>query len=312
MSVEHTAVVMRTATDHRISRGGSVHRSTMDVLVLGHRGAVGRHVVDALGARGHAVRTLGRRTGDVVGDLRDPDVVARAAAGAGAIVNCAGASVALGLGKGWRGYRAVDVPIGLATIEAARRTDARVVYVGAFHVPALRRCADVDAHERVVDAMRDIDGVVVRATGFYSAFAALVPLARRGVLVDIGNGRARTNPIAEADLAQVIADAVTGDGPREIAAGGPEVMTRRELFEQVAASVERRVRIFAAPVWLAGVGAAMLRCAHPRIGQFARFATLLAKFDNIAPAVGTIRLAEYLAGITACRRDILMESAASG
>jgi uncharacterized protein YbjT (DUF2867 family) len=267
----------------------------MDVLVLGSRGSVGRHVSDELVTRGHVVRTLVRRgAGDVVGDLRDPEVVTRAAAGVGAIVDCAGASVAMGFGHGWRGYRAVDVPIGLAAIAAARQTGSRLIYVGVHHAEPLRRCAYVDAHERVVAAMRDVDGVVVRATGFFSAFAALVPLARRGLLVDIGPGRAKTNPIAEADLAKVVVDAVTGDGPRELSAGGPEVMTRRELFERVAAAAHREVRIVAAPLWLARAGSAMLRLVHPRIAQFAQFATLLAKYDNIAPVRGAHTLGDYL------------------
>ncbi|HEY5926013.1 MAG TPA: hypothetical protein VIV11_30210, partial [Kofleriaceae bacterium] len=85
----------------------------MDVLVIGGGGALGRLVCSELGARGHRALPLGRRDGD----LRDPAVIAKAAAPL--IINCAGASVQMGLGYGWRGYRAVDVPIGLAAIEAA-------------------------------------------------------------------------------------------------------------------------------------------------------------------------------------------------
>lgn len=267
----------------------------MNVLVLGSRGAVGRHVVAELTSRGHAVRTLTRREG---ADLRDADTVSRAAADQQAIVNCAGASVALGFGRGWRGYRAVDVPIGMATIEAARRTGARLVYVGAFHQAAsVRRCAYIDAHERVAEAMTEVDGVVVRSTGFYSAFQPMQALAKRGLLVDVGKGTSRTNPIAEMDLAKVIANAtVVTDGPRAIEAGGPEVLSRREIFERIAASVDRRVRIMGMPVWLARVGVAMTRVVHPRIGQFGAFATLLARHDAVAPAVGTITFADYLAG----------------
>jgi uncharacterized protein YbjT (DUF2867 family) len=266
----------------------------MDVLVLGARGGVGRLTCDELARRGHTIRTLADRR-----DAYDAGAIARI--GAGAIVNCAGASVAFGLGRGWRGYRAVDTPIGLAAVEAARRTNARLVYVGVHHAPALARCWYVEAHERVARAMRDIDGVVVRATGFYSAFAALVPLARRGLLADIGDGRARTNPIAEQDLAAILAEVVTGDGPRELSAGGPEVMTRRDLFLRVlaAAGHPSTAKVRAIPAWLAGAGAAMLCALHPRIGQFMRFATWLARHDNIAPAVGTLRLADYLGSRTA-------------
>jgi uncharacterized protein YbjT (DUF2867 family) len=253
----------------------------MDVLVLGARGTLGKLVHEQVAARGH--RAIAGKRGE---PLPRAEV----------IVNCAGASVAMELGHGWRGYRAVDVPIGLGAVEHARATGARLVYVAAHHTPALRRCAYVDAHERVAEAMTSVDGYVVRATGFYAVFAQLRDLARHGWLVDIGDGRARTNPISEHDLAKVVTDvALAASGPRAIAAGGPEVMTRRELFELVAAAANRRVRIVRAPVWLARAGSAMLSLVHPRIGQFARFAAALATNDSIAPALGTTRLADYIA-----------------
>lgn len=265
----------------------------MDVLVLGARGGLGRLVCEELAARGHRIQTVTR------GEARDAAALARAATRGGAIINCAGASVAMGLGHGWRGYRAVDTPIGLAAAAAARQVGARLVYVAVHHGPELARTAYVDAHERVATAMRDQDSVVVRATGFFSAYAALLPLARRGILADLGPGRTRTNPIDERDLAAIVAESVAGDGPREIAAGGPEVMTRGRIFEMVAERAGRRVRMLRLPVWLAAVNAAMLRVAHPRMGQFARFAVGLARHDAIAPSLGTRTFASYLDAVVA-------------
>ncbi len=247
--------------------------------MLGGNGTLGRLVRDELAARGH--RAIAQPRGEPIG-------------AAPLIVNCAGASVQMALGHGWRGYGAVDVPVGLAAAEAARRSGARLVYVAAHHEPALRGCAYVAAHERVAAAMRDIDSCVVRATGFYSAFGALLAMARRGWLADVGDGRARTNPIDERDLAEIVVDAALGDA-REVSAGGPEVMTRGELFEQIAAAAGRRVRIVRVPVWLARAGGVLARVVHPRIGQFAQFATLLARHDSIAPTLGKRRLADYLA-----------------
>jgi uncharacterized protein YbjT (DUF2867 family) len=251
----------------------------MDVIVLGGHGTLGRIVRGELAARGH--HPVVQPRGEPIG-------------AAPLIINCAGASVQMALGHGWRGYGAVDVPVGLAAAEAARRNGARLVYVAAHHQRALRKSAYVAAHERVAAAMRDLDGCVVRATGFYSAFGALLAMARRGWLADVGDGRARTNPIDERDLATIVVEAALGD-LREVSAGGPEVMTRGELFEQIAAAAGRRVRMVRVPVWLARAGAVLARAVHPRIGQFAQFATLLARHDSIAPALGKRRLADYLA-----------------
>ena len=258
----------------------------MDVLVLGARGGLGRLVASELTLRGHRILTVTR--------AQARDVTALVETRAQAIVNCAGASVAFGFGHGWRGYRAVDTPIGLAAVEAARRLDVRMVYVGVNHSEAFTSCWYIDAHERVARAMGDIDGVVVRPTGFFSAFASLIPLARRGLLVDIGDGRVLTNPIDEHDLAAIVAEAVVGDGPREIPCGGPEVMSRRAVFELVAAAAGRPgTKIRGMPVWLARMSTAALCAVHPRMGQFARFAVLLAQHDMIAPALGTMTLARY-------------------
>ena len=276
----------------------------MDTLLVGARGGLGTLIAAQLASRGHTMRTVTREV------ARDPEALAEAARGAGAIINCAGASVAMGFGHGWRGYRAVDTPIGLAAVHAAKQHDLRLVYVGVAHPPELASCAYVDAHERVVAAMRDIDGVVVRATGFYSAYAALLPMARRGFLMDIGAGTTRTNPIDERDLAEIVVEQLAGDGPRELSAGGPEVMTRAEIFDRVAQLANRKVRMWRLPTWLAGINAAMFRVVHPRMGQFAKFAVLLAKYDAIAPSVGTRRFDDYLAASRG-RRDLRANSSSS-
>jgi uncharacterized protein YbjT (DUF2867 family) len=258
----------------------------MDIVVIGAGGSLGQWVSAGLVERGHRVTPVARA------DARDPVAIARSAPSV--IVDCAGASTALALGKGWRGFRAVDTPIGLAAVEAARRANARMVYAATHFAPAQRSTPYVDAHERVVAAMSSIDGCVVRSTGFFSAFAGLVPLARRGVLLDLGDGRARTNPIDERDLADVLIDAALHDGPRELVAGGPDVMTRAQLFELVAASAGRRVRLARVPRWLGRIGSLALRPFHPRISQFAAFACGLAAYDLVAPVRGTRRLADYL------------------
>ena len=258
----------------------------MDIVVIGAGGSLGRWVSAGLVERGHRVTAIARA------DVRDPEAISRSRPNV--IVDCAGASTALALGKGWRGYRAVDTPIGLAAVEAAKRANARMIYAATNFAEAQRATPYVAAHERVVEAMRSIDGCVVRANGFFSAFAGLLALAKRGVLIDLGDGRARTNPIDERDLADVLIDAAVHDGPREVAAGGPEIMTRAQLFELVAASAGRRVRIARLPRWLGRLGSLALRPVHPRIAQFAAFACGLAAYDLVAPVCGTRRLADYL------------------
>ncbi|HEY5944151.1 MAG TPA: NAD-dependent epimerase/dehydratase family protein [Kofleriaceae bacterium] len=279
----------------------------MDALVIGGGGALGRLVCRQLVGRGHHAIALGRRDGD----LRDPSLIART--GAPLIINCAGASVQIGLGYGWRGYRAVDVPIGLAAIEAARRTGARLIYISAHHPAAMRDTPYIAAHERVAAAMGDVEGAVVRPTGFFSAItSAFLPMAKRGRMFDVGSGRARTNPISEHDLAEIVVDiALGGDGPRDVAVGGPEVMSRREMLERVAAAAGCRAKVTGMPLALCKLNAALLRAVHPRMGQFVQFVCQLAQHDVIAPACGTTKLADYVAALPLAPPSLTSRSASA-
>jgi uncharacterized protein YbjT (DUF2867 family) len=268
-----------------------MHLTTM-IAIVGASGTLGSLVRARLEGRGHQVAAVPR------GDAGDAAAIARL--GAESIIDCAGASTAMALGHGWRGFRAVDTRIGMACARAAEQTGARMVYVATHFAPPQRATPYVDAHERVIAAMPK-SSCTIRATGFFAAFAALVPMARRGVLVDVGGGSSRTNPIDERDLADIVAEHAI-NGPNELVVGGPEIMSRREIFERVAAAARRRVRIVRVPVWLARCGTAMLSPLHPRIAQFGRFACGLARHDVIGDAVGTRRLDAYLAASSAMLR----------
>ncbi|MBL8625071.1 MAG: NAD(P)H-binding protein [Myxococcales bacterium] len=277
------------------------------IAVAGASGALGRRVVARLRDDGWRVRALTRdparapRGVEVVaGDGRDPAVAAALVRGVDAVFSCAGASVAMARGHGWRGYRAVDTRLNAALVAAATATGRpRFVYVSAFHTPAMRRLAYVDAHERVVDAIvaAALPHAIVRPTGFYSAIVpAYLDLARRGAVPEIGDGRARTNPIGDDDLAAVCAEAIAHADPRlAIAAGGPDVLPRRAFVELAAAALGRPARTRAVPPWLARAGATVLRPLHPRVGQFAQFLATIATTDLIAPARGAARLADAFA-----------------
>jgi uncharacterized protein YbjT (DUF2867 family) len=174
----------------------------------------------------------------------------------------------------------------------------RFVYVSVFHHPDMRRLAYIDAHERVVDHLRGagLGFAVVRPTGFHSAIAEFVDLARQGKLPEIGDGRARTNPIADLDLAEVCVEALDAAAPAlEVACGGPETMSRRAMAEAAFAALGREPRIRSLPAGPVRLATWLGRPFHPRITQFLRFLVEISTRDLIAPPRGHRRLATAFA-----------------
>ncbi|MBZ0234619.1 MAG: NAD(P)H-binding protein, partial [Deltaproteobacteria bacterium] len=236
------------------------------IAVAGGTGALGRRVIDRALTAGHTVRLLTRdparipadlrgRVTPVVGDARDGRAAVELAQGADVLFSCAGASVMMERGRGWRGYGAVDTPLNTALVDAAVAGGRpRVVYVSVFHTPAMRRLAYVDAHERVVERVvaSGLPHAIVRPTGFFSAVtASYLGLARSGALPEIGDGSARTNPIGDDDLAAVCLAAIESDEPAlAVDAGGPDVVTRHAIAEMAFAAARTEPRYRRVPPWL--------------------------------------------------------------
>jgi uncharacterized protein YbjT (DUF2867 family) len=279
---------------------------TKTIVVAGASGELGQHVVRALATRGWRVRALVRdpaRLGPVrdavaevhVGDALAAGTLAGAFDGASAAFSCVGASVKMALGAGWRGYRAVDVPANTNLIAAARGAGVeRFAYVSTSHTDAMRRLNYVRAHEDVVERLRasGMDWRVVRPTGFFSALGVFVDMARGGSVPEFGDGATRTNPIHDADLADVCAAALDST-EREHPAGGPDVFTRREIAELAFAAVGRPHRIRRLPPWLARLASVLMRPVSPRMADFMAFVAALATNDTLAPASGHRRLGDY-------------------
>jgi len=173
----------------------------MSVLVTGASGLVGSHVVEALVARGDAVRALVRpasraavlRLGAdaVVGDVTDPAAWRAAARGVHAIVH---AAAIVQRRASWEQYVAVNVEATRLAVAAARAERARLVhissvavYAGSAAYPATPERRDEDfpfqpiaapdfyarskrmAEDVVRDAAteRDLDVTAVRPTVIY-------------------------------------------------------------------------------------------------------------------------------------------------
>lgn len=276
------------------------------ILVAGASGHLGRHVVRELRRQGYLVRAMSRspeRLGALraeadetaVADLAAPATLRAACEGVDVVFSCAGASMSLKDFRDRTGFAEVDYRGNLNLLEQAMEAGVgKMVYVSLFGGEELARTAYAGAHERFVRALGEsgLPHTVVRPTGFFSFLDEILEMARAGRGPVLGSGEARTNPIHEADLAEVCAAAVTS-GEREIPVGGPEVYTRREIVEIAFEAVGRAPKLIHVPPWTMRAAGAMAGLANPRIGALLEFGTLVSQVDAVAPAHGTRDLRGY-------------------
>ncbi|MCB9677002.1 MAG: NAD(P)H-binding protein [Alphaproteobacteria bacterium] len=259
----------------------------MNVLVAGGGSKVGQHLVERLRAEGHAVDVLSR-SGAIRGDITDPPSLKGVCDGRDVVVSLVGASIQPVPRFPDTSFEAVDRDGNLALLdEAVRAGVPRFVYLSVFgdYPPGV---AYVEAHRAVEEALAKapITWTAVRPTGFFGSFDLLRPWARLGIGVRIGSGEVHTNPIHEADLADVIAEHLA-EGPEIVDCGGPEVLTRNAITRRLAGG---RVLLIPLPAFFVDLNAALIRPFNRRIADLTVFFRHVLTHEGVAPQHGTRRL----------------------
>lgn len=249
------------------------------VTVFGGTGFLGRHVVRALAARGWRIRAACRRP-DLAGhlqpmggvgqihavraNLRDAASVRQAVEGADAVVNL----VALLAPSGRQTFAAVHVDGARHVAEAARAAGAKTfVHVSAIGADARSRAAyaRTKAQGEVAVLKAFSSAIIIRPSilfgpedQFFNRFAAMAQVAPALPLI---KGGTRFQPVYVADVAAAITNAVEGAGkPGTIyEAGGPEVLTFRQLMERTLAYLGRRRCLLPVPSFAAKLGAVLTK-----------------------------------------------------
>ena len=275
------------------------------VLVAGATGAVGARVTRMLIDQGCFVRTLSRDVGRaaalrasevVIADAMDRASLHTALEGIDVVVSCLGANVSLRL-RERRSYSALDPVANGNVLEAARAAGSkRFVYVGVHTAPGYDTTRYCVAHERFVERLRaaDVSSTVVRPTGIFTALDDLLVMARFGMGSIVGDGTARTNPIHPDDVARAVV-ASLHEGPRDLAIGGPDVLTRAEVLKTAFDALGKRMRAVHVPPWVFRVQSALLGPVHPRLAELFEFVAAVSTHDGIAPVYGQKRLADWFA-----------------
>lgn len=246
--------------------------------VIGGSGFVGRYVVRALAREGWRVRAACRRP-DLAGylqpmgrvgqihpiqaNLRYPESLVHAVRGAEAVITSVGVLAPTGA----QSFEAVHIDGPRAAAKAAREAGVRrFVHISAIGADAqsnARYARTKAAGEQAV--LEDFPGaIIVRPSiifgpedQFFNRFASMARMSP--LLPLIGGGKSRFQPVYVADLAEAVAAAASGAGtPGTIyEAGGPDVLTFRQLLDKTQKWAGRDRGYAPMPFWLAKLQAAL-------------------------------------------------------
>jgi NADH dehydrogenase len=249
------------------------------VTVFGGSGFLGRHVVRALVKRGYRVRVAVRRPDlagflqplGVVGqihavqaNLRYPASVTAAVMGSDAVVNLVGIMKE----QGRQSFTAVQANGARAVAQACATVGVnRLVQISALGANAESRSVYARTKAEGEAAVHQIvpQAVILRPSvmfgpedTFFNRFASMARMLP--ILPLVGDGAAKLQPAFAGDVAEVVARAVDGTvaAGKIYELGGPEVMSLRQIVEDVCKVTGRKRLIASLPLPLAGVMARVL------------------------------------------------------
>lgn len=249
------------------------------VTVFGGSGFLGRHVVRALVKRGYRVRVAVRRPDlagflqplGVVGqihavqaNLRYPASVTAAVTGSDAVVNLVGIMKE----QGRQSFTAVQANGARAVAQACATVGVnRLVQISALGANAESRSVYARTKAEGEAAVHQIvpQAVILRPSvmfgpedTFFNRFASMARMLP--ILPLVGDGAAKLQPAFAGDVAEVVARAVDGTvaAGKIYELGGPEVMSLRQIVEDVCKVTGRKRLIASLPLPLASVMARVL------------------------------------------------------
>ncbi len=133
---------------------------------------------------------------------------------------------------------------------------------------------------------------IVKPPALFCAFNEMIPMARKGLLVQFGKGDHLTNPIHEEDVAQI---AVSGIGGQNsiIEAGGPETFTRRQLVERIQSIIAPKKTVKTVPTGLVKISLPLLKLLDRNTYDKLAFITTVMEVETIAPCIGSQSFESY-------------------
>ena len=282
------------------------------VVVAGATGYLGKFVAREFKNRGYWVRALTRSVESLekpgpftapaisrdavddvfIGEATKPETLEGLCAGP---IDVVFSSIGISRQRDGLTFDQVDYQANRNLIDLCRDSDVRkFVYVSMLGAEQIADLAITKAHERVVNDLEKsgLEYAIVRPSGYFSDMGAVLDMAKRGRVLLVGDGTNRFNPIHGADLAAVCVDAAEGE-ERVVEAGGPDILSQREVAELAFDVVGKPAKVTIIPLWLAYGLARFIGVLNRQFGDLAQFIVTAGEVDGVGPARGKTTLRSY-------------------
>jgi uncharacterized protein YbjT (DUF2867 family) len=278
----------------------------MKVILFGATGNLGREIAKELVHQGYELTVVVRNeqkakllslgaTNRVIADVCNSASLENICTGQDIVVSALGKSVSPN-DRSAHTFLQVDFEANKNILNEAGKAGVRkFIYISAFHSERYPDLEYFKVHHNFSELLKEsgIDYSIIKPPAIFSAFIDMIEMARKGQLVNIGEGSKKTNPIYEGDLAKIAVDSIKNQNT-VIEAGGKTIYTRRQLNEIVQHQVNGHKRLKNIPI-------ALFKAALPVIKIFSRntfdkFAFFLEvmQHDTIAPQRGVLTFEEYV------------------
>ncbi|HEV7333691.1 MAG TPA: SDR family oxidoreductase [Flavisolibacter sp.] len=284
-----------------------MNTAAKNILLFGSTGNLGRQIAQAAQRQGYQVTAVVRSASrkrvvegfvhDVmVSDVTKPASIINICQGFDIVISALGKSVSPN-DRSKPSFRQIDLEANSNILSEALKSGVKkFIYISAFGAEQYPQLEYFSVHHQFAEKLKasGLDYAIIKPPALFSAFIDLADMAKKGMLVTMGQGDKRTNPIYEGDLAEICVGAIHQPNAI-IEAGGKEVLTRHQINEIIQQAVNPQKKVRKVPLGVVKAGLPLLKLFSRNMYDKMAFFTEVMQHDTIAPAVGKTRLADYIA-----------------
>ncbi|WP_353499672.1 SDR family oxidoreductase [Vibrio sp. CB1-14] len=276
---------------------------TAKILVVGATGYLGQHIVKELRVQGASFKALVRNPNKlealgldssqiVKAQVTDPNQLIGQFCDIDVVISCLGITRQ----RDAVTYMDVDYQANLNVLEAAEKSGVKkFIYISAFGAERHQNVRLLAAKERFARKLLSSNALkpcVIRPNGFFSDLKEIYNMTAKGKGYLFGQDGVRVNPIHGADLARFCIEAI-GRTELELAVGGPEVLSTREMIELSFSAQRTEPKIVVLPDLVRKVGLVVAKRLPEKWGGSAEFFLTKMAQDAITPRYGQQTLGDY-------------------